>query len=220
MKKTFAVIGLDVFGKAICKELASLGSQVIAFDKNEAELNKVSDFVLRGAAFDYTSETLLSEMGVKHVDHAIVAISGNIEDSILVTLVLKEMGISDITVEVESDYHDKIVRKLGVNDTVSPSEAIGKRLARKLIMDSVIDFYTVDDEYGLYEVKVGHTFQDIELKDLNIRNKYDINIVIIKRNGKVIIPKAIDVLMHDDVILVVGKHKAISNFQNIISADV
>ena len=219
MKKTFAVIGLDVFGLSLCKELSSLGAQVIAFDKDESAINKVSDFVTKGAAFDYTNEALLLEMGIKHVDNAIVSISGDIKDSILVTLMLKEIGIKNIVVEVENDYHEKVIKKLGVDQTISPSAAAGVRMAKRLMIDSIIDYYNVDDEYGLYELQIGHAFPDKELKDLDFRNAYNINIVIIKRGALVIIPKATDVLMHDDIVLVVGKHDSIKHFQSVISAD-
>lgn len=217
MKTTYAVIGLDTFGVALTKEIARLGGKVIAFDRNENHLNLVSDVLERGAVFDYTNEAMLIEMGIKHVDHAIVSISGDIQSSILVTLILKEIGVAKVTVCVENEYHEKVVTKLGADLTVSPNILTGMRIARRLMNPNILDYYSIDDKYGLYEIKIRPDFIDKPLFELDLRNKFNINIVLIKRGKEIIIPKASDILMHDDIAMIIGTSKAITKFQNEIS---
>ena len=110
-KKSFVVIGIDSFGVAITEELHALGYKVTAVDYTKERLNPIIDIVEYSAFGDVTSETVLKELGLSHVDHAIISLD-KFEDSILTTLILHDMGVPQITVKVESDYQEKSLIKL------------------------------------------------------------------------------------------------------------
>ena len=108
MKKTFLVIGLDTFGLAVAEELTHLGYEVVALDIKEERVNKAVNLVSEAVIGDSTDEAVLLEIGAPHVDHAIVSIPGNVQNSILTTMILSEMKVPKITVKVENEYHAKV----------------------------------------------------------------------------------------------------------------
>ncbi|MDR2822862.1 MAG: TrkA family potassium uptake protein [Acholeplasmatales bacterium] len=215
MKKKFGVIGIGAFGKALIDELKELGSSVFAIDKDLNSIRKVSSIVDQSAVCDSTDYQSLKEIGFEHLDHVIVAI-GDIEDSILTTMVLVEFKIPEITVMVKSVYHEKVVQKLGATLTISPEKSTGKRIARGLIAKSVVDYFKVDEDFGIYEFYVREDFEEITLIELNLRNKYDVSLVLIKRDNETILPKADSTICPKDLIMVVGTHKKINKFSDVI----
>lgn len=216
-KKTFAVIGLDSFGIAITEELKDLGIDVTVVDKKEENLNPVIDIADFAAFGDITSETVLDDLGLSHVDHAIISLD-DFEDTILITLILHDMGIPQITVKVASEYQEKIAYKVGASFAVFPNRSTGMRIARKLISSNILDYYDIDDQYGVYELKVnGMRYDNIPLKDTDIRNKFGVNIVVIKRGISTFIPGGDDFLAQGDIIITVGTHETIAKFQDTLN---
>ena len=212
-KKSFVVIGIDSFGVAITEELHALGYKVTAVDYTKERLNPIVDIVEYSAFGDVTSETVLKELGLSHADHAIISLD-KFEDSILTTLILHEMGVPQITVKVESDYQEKIAYKVGAGFAIFPNRLTGRRVARKLISSNILDYYDIDEQFGVYELKVNGTKYDQKtLIDLELRNLYGVNIVVIKRGNTTFIPKGVDYLMQGDVIIVIGPHNKMTKFE-------
>lgn len=216
-KKSFVVIGIDSFGVAITEELHALGYKVTAVDYTKERLNPIIDIVEYSAFGDLTSETVLKELGLSHVDHAIISLD-KFEDSILTTLILHEMGVPQITVKVESDYQEKIAYKVGASFAIFPNRLTGRRIARKLISANILDYYDIDEQFGVYELKVNGTKYDKKtLIDLELRNQYGVNIVVIKRGNTTFIPKGVDYLSQGDVIIVIGPHNKITKFESTLN---
>lgn len=212
-KKSFVVIGIDSFGVAITEELHALGYKVTAVDYTKERLNPIVDIVEYSAFGDVTSETVLKELGLSHAVHAIISLD-KFEDSILTTLILHEMGVPQITVKVESDYQEKIAYKVGASFAIFPNRLTGRRIARKLISSNILDYYDIDEQFGVYELKVNGTKYDQKtLIDLELRNLYGVNIVVIKRGNTTFIPKGVDYLMQGDVIIVIGPHNKMTKFE-------
>lgn len=212
-KKSFVVIGIDSFGVAITEQLHELGYKVTAVDYTKERLNPVIDLVEYSAYGDVTSESVLKELGLSHADHAIISLE-NFEDSILTTLILHEMGVPQITVKVESDYQEKIAYKVGASFAIFPNRLTGRRIAKKLISSNILDYYDIDEQFGVYELKVNGTKYDKKtLIDLDLRNNYGANIVVIKRGNDTFIPKGVDFLMQGDVIIVIASHDKINKFE-------
>lgn len=216
MKKTFLVIGLDTFGVALCDELITLGADVVALDKKEDAINRVAPFIENAVIGDSTDINVLKEIGAQHADHVIVSIPGNVENSILTTMILAEMRVPKITVKVDNDYHAKVAEKVGATEVLSSEKSAGRRFARRLLSDNVLDYYNITDEYGVYEISVSEAFKTTKLIDMDVRNKYDVNILLIKRGKNVILPKADSELRSKDIVIALGKHDRISKFQNIL----
>lgn len=217
MKKSFVVIGLGRFGLGVAKTLTNLNVDVLAIDFNEEAVIKASDTITHCVICDSTNETNLKRLGVANVDHAIVAIGSSIQATILTTIVLKELNVPKITVRVDDDYFVPIIMKLGATEVISPEKVAAKQLANRIISDTFIDYYNISDEYAVVQVAVNSKFKPVILVDLDSRNKFDINIVMINRDGKFFIPKGTDEILANDSILVLGKLSKVTKFDQYIN---
>lgn len=214
MKKSFLVIGLDPFGISVAEELTNLDFDVVCLDIKPEAVSKVASFAKDAIVGDSTDAQVLREIGANHMDHVIVSIPGNVQNSILTTMILSEMKVPKITVKVENQYHAKVAHRVGATDIIDSEQSAGRRLARKLISDNVLDYYNITDDYGIYEVKVGSTYQTQQLINLDVRNKFNVNILLIIRNGETINPRGDTTIEADDTIILIAKHKFIHKFEH------
>ncbi|PCK21264.1 potassium transporter Trk [Bacillus pumilus] len=213
-KKEFAVIGLGRFGGSICKALSEEGLEVLAMDLNEDRVNEYAQIASHAVIGDSTDEAVLKNLGMRNFDHVIVAIGENIQASILTTIILKELGVKLVTVKAQNDYHEKLLNKIGADRVVHPERDMGKRIAHKIITNNVIDYLELSDEYGLIEVEANGHLENQSLLDLDIRARYQINIVAIKREKDVIIsPLAHEQIQKNDILIVIGAMKDIARFE-------
>ncbi|APT47479.1 TrkA family potassium uptake protein [Bacillus safensis] len=213
-KKEFAVIGLGRFGGSICKALSEEGLEVLAMDLNEDRVNQYAQIASHAVIGDSTDEAVLKNLGMRNFDHVIVAIGENIQASILTTIILKELGVKLVTAKAQNDYHEKLLNKIGADRVVHPERDMGKRIAHKIITNNVIEYLELSDEYGLIEVEANGHLENQSLLDLNIRARYQINIVAIKRGKEVIIsPLAHEQIQKNDILIVIGAMKDIARFE-------
>jgi len=214
MKRDYAVIGLGRFGGSICKELSSEGMQVLAIDSDEDKINKFKNIASHAVIADSTDEATLKELGIKNIDHVIVAIGDNIQASILTTVVLTDLGIKTITVKAQNDYHEKILNRIGANQVVHPERDMGKRIARNVISNNILDYLELSDDHSIVEVKVGRKMGGKTLAELDIRAEYGCNVVAIKREQDInVSPAADEILKNDDILIVIGADNDISRFE-------
>ncbi|MRG85565.1 potassium channel family protein [Salinibacillus xinjiangensis] len=219
-KKEYAVIGLGRFGGSICQELSKEGMQVLAIDMDPDRVDDFKDIASHAVIADTTDEKVLKELGIRNIDHVIVAIGDNIQSSILTTIILKELGIKKITVKAQNDYHEKVLIKIGADYVVHPERDMGKRIAHHIISSNVLDYLELSDEHSVVEVKAGVKMGGKTLIDLDIRARYGCNIVAIKRGREVIVsPMATEEIHHDDVLIVIGADKDISRFEKNLVVD-
>ncbi|MGP4068273.1 potassium channel family protein [Halobacillus sp. B29] len=221
MKKEFAVIGLGRFGGSICRELSREGMEVLALDLDEDKVNEYRDIAAHAVIADSTDENVLRELGMRNIDHVIVAIGDNIQASILTTLMLKELGIKTITVKAQNDYHEKVLAKIGADHVVHPERDMGKRIAHNIISNNILDYIELSDDHSVVEVKAGSKMSGRTLVDLDIRAEYGCNVVAIKRKKDVIVsPMATEEIRENDVLIVIGADKDISRFEkNLVVED-
>lgn len=189
MKKEYAVIGLGRFGGSICKALSEEGLEVMAMDMNEDRVNEYAKIASHAVIGDSTDENVLKNLGIRNFDHVIVAIGENIQASILTTIMLKELGVKMVTVKAQNDYHEKVLNKIGADRIVHPERDMGRRIAHKIISNNVLDYLELSDEYSLIEIVANSRLAGHSLLDLDIRAKYGINIVAIKRGKEVIVSR-------------------------------
>ncbi|HLQ75657.1 MAG TPA: TrkA family potassium uptake protein [Alloiococcus sp.] len=220
MKRDYAVIGLGRFGGSICKELSEEGMDVLAIDKNEDKVNEYKNIASHAVIADSTDESTLKELGLKNIDHVIVAIGDNIQASILTTVILTDLGIKMITVKANNDYHEKILNKIGAQQVVHPERDMGKRIAHNIISNNILDYLELSDEHSIVEVKAGKKMLGKSLVDLDIRANYGCNVVAIKRGDDInVSPSAEDTLKANDVLIVIGADKDISRFEKHLVID-
>ncbi|AVI40742.1 potassium channel family protein [Bacillus pumilus] len=214
MKKEYAVIGLGRFGGSICKALSEEGLEVMAMDMNEDRVNGYAKIASHAVIGDSTDENVLKNLGIRNFDHVIVAIGENIQASILTTIMLKELGVKMVTVKAQNDYHEKVLNKIGADRVVHPERDMGRRIAHKIISNNVLDYLELSDEYSLIEIVANNRLAGHSLLDLDIRARYGINIVAIKRGKEVIVsPLADEMIQKEDILIVIGAVADIGRFE-------
>jgi trk system potassium uptake protein len=214
VKKEFAVIGLGRFGGSICRTLAEQGIEVMAIDINEDRVNDYSMIASHAVVGDSTDEKVLKELGIRNFDHVVVAIGDNIQASILTTIILKEHGVQNITVKAQNDYHEKVLVKIGADHVVHPERDMGKRIANNMISNSVLDYLELSDEHSIVEVVASEKMDGHSILDLDIRAKFGINIVAIKRENEIMVsPQANEIINKNDILIVIGADVDINRFE-------
>ena len=216
-KKSFAVIGLGQFGRSIVKELADNGMDVIAIDINEDIAKEVAAELSTTFIADSTDEKALKELGIGDVDAAIVAFGDNQEASVLTTVILRELGVKNIIVRVDDDYYVPIMKKLGATEVITPQKAAGSALANRIGNEDFQEYYKLDAKYSVVSIIINPGFFPQTLKDMNPKNVYGVNIVLIKRANKSFVPGGNDSLLPDDIVYVVGTTKEIYAFREAIN---
>lgn len=213
-KKEFAVIGLGRFGGSICRELIEEGMNVLAIDKDEDKVNQFKHIASYAVILDSTDEDSLKDIGISNFDQVIVAIGENIQASILTTVILKELGVSNVTVKAQNDYHEKILNKIGADRVVHPERDMGRRLAHGLISNNILDYLELSDNHSIVEVKAGRKMSGKNLAELDIRAKYGCNVVAIKQGNEIIVsPQAQIQLDEEDILIVIGEDRDIYRFE-------
>lgn len=219
MKKQFAVIGLGRFGFSVAKTLAKYGSEVIAIDREEERVKKVAEFVSYAVQLDAMDEKALRSVGVQNVDTAIVSIGEKIEASILVVMILKEMGIKNIIAKAATTLHGKVLENLGVLRIIYPERDMAVRVAHSLIRPSIVEQLELSEEYSIVELPTPTHLIGKTLKDSQLRSKYRVNLIAIKR--KVTTEKGIvkeawnvnpvptDVMEEGDILVIIGLNEDI-----------
>ena len=175
--KSFLVVGLGRFGMSLARELYMLGHEVLGIDANEEIVYKCVDQMTHAVVGDAKDETVLRSIGVRNFDCAIVAVANDIQDSVLVTLMLKEMGVKEVVAKAQSDLHKKVLERIGADRVVFPEHEMGLRLAQSLSASNVINFLELSPDYGIAEIKPPREWTGKTLRDLDVRAKYGINIL-------------------------------------------
>jgi len=209
--KNFVVIGLGRFGSAVAKTLYDLGYEVLAIDKDEGLVQDISQNVTHAIAADAVDEGVLKSLGVRNFQVAIVALGSDMQSSILVTLMLKEMGIENIIAKVQSEMHAKVLDKVGADRVVFPERDMGIRVANNLAISNILDCIEISPEYSVVEIVPPENWVGKTLAQLDIRKRKGINVIAIKHNDKVnISPGADEIISREDILVVVGNNAVIN----------
>lgn len=218
MKKSFIVIGLGRFGSNVAKTLAQMNCDVLAVDVKEDSVDEIKNIVPHCLIADATKKDVLEQLGAKSIDHAVVAIGNNLEATVLTLINLKKLGVRLITVRADEESHKDLYYQLGATDVIVPEEQSAIYLANQIQSDSILDYYEVSDDYVMVQNRVGENFVSKTLIELNIRKKFDVNIVgFIDQDGKFFIPSGTDKLMPGAIVVVVGKKKNLKKFDEFLN---
>jgi trk system potassium uptake protein len=214
MKKHYAVIGLGRFGFSVAKTLAKYDAEVIAIDSEEERVKKAADFVTYAVQLDAMDEKALRSVGVQNVDTAIVSIGENIEASILVVMLLKEIGIKNIIAKAVTTLHGKVLENLGVHRVIFPERDMAIRVAHSLIRPRVLEQLELSQEYSIVELPTPGDLVGKTLKDTQLRTRYGVNLIAIKRKittekGMIkdswnVNPLPSDTIEKEDILVLIG----------------
>ena len=203
--KTVLLIGLGRFGRHLAMQLNELGHQVMAVDKDEERVNECMSFVTNAQIGDSTRVDFLRSLGVSNYDVCYVTISGNFQNSLETTSLLKELGAKKVISRATNDVQMKFLLKNGADEVVYPEMQMALRIATKYASDSILDFIHLDNNYSIYELKVPKDWFGKSLSQIDIRKKFKINILTIKRGEEVFIPSPDTVIETDDIAFVIGE---------------
>lgn len=184
-KKTYAVFGLGRYGTAVADELVRSGAEVIAVDINEAAVNAAATLIPVCKCADVTDKEVIKQLGIKSADVVIIAMASNLEVSVMATVLCKEAGVPEVIVKCGSDTHRKILLAVGADKVVFPENESGIRLAKNLLSSGFVEALELSDDVAIVDLGVKDEWVGKSLVELNLRKKYDINVVAISENGKV-----------------------------------
>lgn len=212
MKKSFAVIGLGSFGRSVAEELIALEADVLLIDNREDRINKISKIAQNAVICDSTDEEALKDLGIGNIDHVVVCIGNDVQASILTTLIVKDLGVKQVTVKVLNDYHAKVVERIGAEEIIYPEKQMGKRFARRIISDSILEVLELTNDFSYVEVNTPEKFVGKTIIELDVRRNFGVNVVSVKRADTIITPTAAGEIEEGDVLMIVGSNKEIAKF--------
>ncbi len=212
MAKQYVVIGLGRFGRNIALALQNIGEEVLAIDNDDEIVQKLSSDLKYVVKADATSQESMEALGVKNFDVAVVSIGENVQASILISLILKDLGIPMIVTKADNDLHGRALEKIGVNLVVYPEKEMAVNLAKRLSMPNIIDRAPVAGNYKIYDIKVPKAFDGKTLKDLQLNRRYGITVMLINNDGQISFPSADAVLLEGEILIVLSTDEDIRGF--------
>lgn len=215
-KVQYAVIGLGRFGGAVTRELFNMGHEVLAIDINEDLVREYSSCSTHAMIANTTDEATMKALGIKNFNYVIVAIGDDIQASILTTLILKEIGVENVWVKAQNEYHHKVLEKIGADRIIHPEKDMGVRIAQHLISQHIIDYIALSEEHSMMEIMATDKLAGKTLVEVNIRQRYRCTVVAIWRNSDLIMtPLPDEVIQKGDVLMMIGKKSALTKFSEI-----
>ena len=214
--KSYAVIGLGRFGKEVARQLHSLGCEVLAMDTKSELVQEIANDVTHAVVSDAQDKEVLKALGVREFDCAIIAIGDNLAASVLATMNMKELGVPCVVCKAHDDTHRRVLEKLGADRVVIPEQENAARLARSLSTPNVLDYIELSEDYGILEAPAPDSWQGSTLAELNVRAKLGVNIIAIRREGRVMVSPAADFRMSSgDILVVLGDSRALEAVQRL-----
>lgn len=213
MRKQFAVLGLGNFGFSLATTLENFGCEVIAVDPSEERIQEIADQVSYAMKAEVQDPELLKMLGARNLDGVIVAISENLEVSILATLLAKELGSPYVLAKARNDVHANILKKLGADAVVFPEREMGSRVAKSIVATNFADWIELSPEYSMIETSAPSGWIGKNLKELRVRERYGINVVGIIRDGQVQVnlnPE--EAFVEGDMLIVIGENEMLKDF--------
>jgi trk system potassium uptake protein len=222
-RRSFAVIGLGRFGSAMATTLAGLGHDVIGVDGNEDRVRALADLVSLALQLDATDEKSIRAAGIQDVDVAVVSIGENIEASLLVVTLLREMNVKKVVAKAVTPLHGRILEKLGVERVVFPEREMAVRVAHSLVGPNVLDYFELSSEFSIVEIPAPIEFVGRTLKDIGLRARFGLTTIAIKRSSKTgdgditqVSPGPDDVILEGDVLALIGSNERLGQLDRML----
>ncbi len=206
--KSILLIGLGRFGKNIAMNLSQLGCQVLAVDHVEERVNEVLPYVTSAQIGDSTNEEFLRSLGVGNFDACIVAVGNDFQSSLETASLLKELGAKLVVARAARDVQEKFLLRNGADEVVYPEKQLAKWTAIRCSADHILDYMELDEEHAMFEVTVPEEWAGRTIGQIDIRRRFHINIMGVKKGGKLELTLSPDSLLGaGETMLVLGKNK-------------
>lgn len=214
--KNILLIGLGRFGKHIAMQLNEMGHEIMAVDINEERVNRILPFVTNAQIGDSTDASFLESLGIGNFDICFVTIGGSFQNSLETTSLLKELGANLVISRAERDVQEKFLLRNGADRVVYPEKQVAKWASIRYADDHILDYMEVDACHAIFEVAIPDEWIGRSVGELDIRRRYNINILAVKKEREVSVTISVDtVLEADSTLLVLGDYKAIQKFFHI-----
>lgn len=207
--KSVLVIGAGQFGSIIAKRMEDMRCEVMIVDKNEECINDIASYVTDAKIGDGTNEEFLRTLGIDNFDVCFVTLGSHFQTSLETTSLLSELGAKRIVSRATNDVQMKFLLRNGADEVVYPEKQTALRLAAKYASDSLLDYFHLENDIYIFELKVPKEWCGKKLGQIDVRRKYNINVLTIKRNSEVIMPTAETVIQPDDIAFVLGESEKI-----------
>lgn len=213
--KQYAVLGLGIFGSTVAKTLSAYNYEVVAVDADLKCVERMADIVTQAVQCDITDKEELRAAGVGDCDIAIVGTGSHLEATVMAIINLKELGVPYIIAKAKNKRYMQIFSKVGADRVVRPEKEMGVVVAKSLLSNSIIDMIDIDGDYSLVELKVPSKWVDHSLRELDVRNRYGINVIGVRKHNSQKLSVSLDadyVIEEDDQMVVIADTKTIEKF--------
>lgn len=212
--KSYAVFGLGRYGRSVAKELIDNGAEVIAVDSNNKIVEDlVGEFPICKCA-DVTEPEVIKQLGISNVDVVVIAMAGEFEASVMATMLCKAVGVERVIVKCANEMHRAILEKVGADTVVFPENDSGIRLAKNLLSSGFLDIADISDDISILEINARPEWIGKSLRELELRNKYSINVIALTKNGDVEIVIRPDAVIEEDMkMIIIASQKEVNKLK-------
>ncbi|NLD34671.1 MAG: TrkA family potassium uptake protein [Clostridiales bacterium] len=215
-KKQYAVFGIGRFGSALCKELSELGHEVLAVDASEENVNAIAPYVTQAIQLNATDEEAIHSLGVRNFDAVVVSIGGNLRDSIMITLLCKELGAKYLLAKASDELHAKMLKKMGADRVVFPERDMGVRVAKTLVSPRLLDLINLSGDYMMADIAAPQSWVGRTIHDIDIRKRYNVSVLVINRAGDVMMNLTAETRLEaGDDLLMLGHRSDIQRIEEL-----
>lgn len=213
--KSILIIGMGAFGRHLAIKMTELKNDVMIVDKDAAIIDEMSTLVTDAQIGDCTKEDVLKALGVSNFDICFVTIGDTFQSSLEITSLLKDLGAKYVISKASRDIQAKFLLRNGADEVVYPDRDMAEKLAVRCSANNVLDYFSITDEYSIFEIPIMPGWAGYTIEEVNVRRKYHINILLIKNGDSIMtMPKADYVFKEDDQIIVIGRSAEVLKFTN------
>lgn len=212
VRKQYAVIGLGRFGTSVARGLNEARQEILGVDLDEGKVEDAEPFVTQAVIADSTDEKTMAALEINNFDCVIVAI-GDIQSSILTVMLLKNLGVNQMIAKAIGKRHGQVLEAIGVNWIIYPERDMGMRVANQLLSPNMLNYIELSKKHNLEEIRLPSKMAGKNLRELDLRAKYNVSIIAILRNDDIIVsPSPDDLLQKDDILVTIGERKDLAKF--------
>lgn len=214
----YAVIGLGRFGSSLARELMKLGYEVLGIDKREVNVDDLSDELTHAVLADWNDEEVFKSLGIRNFDCVVIAISEDIQASILAAIICKEMGVKKVVAKAMSEMHGRVLDKIGVDRVIFPERDMGIRVAHQLASPSLLDYIELSNNYTVAELAVSRKISGKSLADLAAKERFGCSIIAINKHKEVLVAPGPEATVSEkDVMVIIGTNQQIGRFEDAVN---
>lgn len=214
INKSYAVFGLGRYGRAVVRELLDNGADVLAVDRDGRIVDELVGEIPICKCADVTEVGVIKQLGISNIDIVIISMAKNFEASVMTTMLCKEAGVKKVIVKCSNEEHCKILKKIGADEVVFPEYDSGIRLAKNILSSGFIDIADISENISVLELDIKPDWVGKTLRELELRKKYNINVMAFKENGKIDIAVNPDTVINPDMkMIVMANQKEINSIK-------